>query len=145
MLPDDEYLLQLGRVTYALSLLESVVRAELRQLPGLPAALAERKLAGKSIEALARAMTDPTNTGRVADPTTRDWLLGAGAELAAAARLHHAITHARAAGPGEEPRLHRRPDEQRDAVDITSTWLERARTDLDEALHQIPRLRTRAA
>ncbi|MEU0935447.1 hypothetical protein [Embleya sp. NPDC005971] len=145
MIPDDEYLLKLGRVTYGLALLESVILAELDQLPGLPPALATRKLAGKSIEAIARALTDSANTDKVADATTRAWLQVAGGELAAAGRIHHAIKHARAAEEGEQLHLHRRSGELGDAVDITTAWLQRAQSDLDDALRQVSEGRAKAA
>ncbi|MGW1995762.1 hypothetical protein [Embleya sp. NPDC001921] len=145
MIPDDEYLLKLGRVTYSLALLESVVLGELAQLPGLPPALVARKLAGKSIEAIARALTDSANTGKVADASTRAWLQVAGGELAAAGRIHHALKHARAAEEGEVAQLHRRTGEAGDAVDITAAWLQRAQADLDDALRQVSGARAKAA
>jgi hypothetical protein len=137
MFPDDTYLSKLGRVSYSLALLESTVLAELAQLHGLPPALAARKLTGRTVDAIARALTDPSNLAKVTDPTTRARLDEAGEELAAAARLRHAVTHARAAGPDEEPRLHRRPDHDTGGTDITSAWLDRAQADLDDALRRI--------
>jgi hypothetical protein len=145
MLPDEDYLLSLGRLSYSLARLESVSLDELAQLPGLPPALAPRKLAGKSVEAIARALADPANTGKVADSTTRDRLRATGEELATAARLRHAIIHARAAHEGEEIRLHRRSGDQANAADITTAWLERAQADVDDALRQILRTRSAAA
>ncbi|WP_331766113.1 hypothetical protein [Embleya sp. NBC_00896] len=145
MTPDDEYLLRLGRVTYSLTRLDTAVRDALAQLPGLPPALAVRKLAPKTTEATAHALTNPANTAKVADPATRAWLHAAGEELAAAARLRHAITAARSAADDEEPRLHRRAGEHGDGVDITTAWLERAQADLDDALRQVLRPRPAAA
>jgi hypothetical protein len=60
-----------------------------------------------------------------------------GEELAAATRLRHAITHARAAHPDEEPRLHRCPDRDTRGTDITIAWLDRAQAHLDDALRRL--------
>jgi len=134
MLPDDTYLSKLGRVIYTLTLLEDAALAGLDTLPGLPPALSARRLAGRSIDAVARALTDPAHRAKVVDPTTGQHLDATAEELAAAARVRHAISHARAAHPDEEPRLHRRPDHD---TDITTTWLDRAQADLDDALRRL--------
>jgi hypothetical protein len=141
MFPDDAYLSKLGRVSYAVALVESTVLADLARLPGLPPALTNRKLAGRTVEAIARALTDPANLAKVTDPTTRAHLDTAGEELTTAARLRHALTHARAADPDEQPRLHRRPDHDTGGTDITTAWLDRAQADLDDALRRLGRVR----
>ncbi|MFI6979215.1 hypothetical protein ACIBSV_11585 [Embleya sp. NPDC050154] len=145
MFPDDTYLSKLGRLTYSLALLESTALAHLTQLAGLPPALTARKLTGKTLEAIARALTDPANLAKVTDPSTRTYLDAAGEELAAAARAGHAITHARAAEPGEEPRLHRRPDHSTAGTDITTTWLDHAQAELDDGLRRLGEARRTAA
>ncbi|MFI1584674.1 hypothetical protein [Embleya sp. NPDC020630] len=137
MFPDDTYLSKLGRLTYSLALMESTVLAHLTQLPGLPPALTARKLTGKTLDAIARALTDPTNLAKVTEPATRAYLDTAGEELTTAARAGHAITHARAAHPDEQPRLHRRPDHTTAGTDITTTWLDHTQTDLDDALRRL--------
>ena len=141
MLPDDEYLLRLGRVTYTLTRLETTTLRALGQLPGLPPALQAHKLSGKTLDAIARAMADPANTDKIADPTTRALLASAAEDLAAAARTRRAITHARAAHDDEEQRLHRRQGTHADAVDITTAWLDRAQAELDDAARRIPHAR----
>lgn len=138
MLPDDEYLLRLGRLTYTLTRLETATLRALGQLSGLPPALQTHKLSGKSLDAIARAMADPANTDKVADPTTRTLLASVAEDLAAAARTRRAITHARAAHDHEEQRLHRRRDAHADAVDITTAWLDRAQAELDDAARRMP-------
>ncbi|MFF7250630.1 hypothetical protein ACFZBU_42980 [Embleya sp. NPDC008237] len=144
MFPDDTYLSKLGRLTYSLALLESTALAHLAQLPGLPPALTARKLTGRTLEAIARTVTDPANLTKVTDPATRTYLDAAGEELAAAARTSHALTHARAADPGEQPRLHRRPDHTTAGTDITTTWLDHAQAELDDALRRLGEVRSAA-
>lgn len=55
----------------------------------------------------------------------------------AAARAGHAVTRARAADPDEQPRLHRRPDHTTAGTDITTTWLDHAQAELDDALRRL--------
>ncbi|MFE2869865.1 hypothetical protein [Embleya sp. NPDC059259] len=145
MFPDDTYLSKLGRLTYSLTLLESTALAHLAQLTGLPTVLTARKLTGRTLEAIAHAVTDPANLAKVTDPATRAYVDAAGGERAAAARAGHGVTHARAADPGEEPRLHRRPDRSTAGTDITTAWPDHAQADLDDALCRLGEARRTAA
>lgn len=137
MFPDDAYLSKLGRLTYSLALLESTVLAHLDRLPGLPPALTPRKLAGKTLEAIARAVTDPAHLAKVTDATTRAHLDAAGEELAAAARAARAVARARPGRLDEPPRLHRDPDHPGADTDITTTWLDHTQDRLDDALRRL--------
>ncbi|MFI6986449.1 hypothetical protein ACIBSV_48975 [Embleya sp. NPDC050154] len=145
MFPDDTYLSKLGRLTYSLALVESTVLAHLAHLPGLPPALTARKLTGRTLEAIARALSDPANLAKVTEPATRTYLDAAGEELAAAARASHAVARARAAEHDEAPRLHRRPDHTTAGTDITTTWLDHAQAELDDALRRLGEVRRTAA
>ncbi|MGW9211343.1 hypothetical protein ACWGR4_30755 [Embleya sp. NPDC055664] len=107
------------------------------KLPGLPPALTARKLTGRTLEAIARALTDPTNLAKVTEPANRAYLDAAGEELATAARAGHAVARARAADPDEDPRLHRRPDHTTAGTDFTTTWLDHTQSDLNDALRRI--------
>ncbi|MGW9212083.1 hypothetical protein ACWGR4_34580 [Embleya sp. NPDC055664] len=141
MLPDDDYLLKIGRLTYSVTLVEGLVLSELSRLTGLPPGLRARKLTGRSAGAIGKALQDPGNIGHVTDPAVREWLRVAGEELAAVARLSHALLHARPAEAGEEPRLHRWPAEVGESFDITHAWLDTAQSTVDDAIRQVDRSR----
>ncbi|WP_424638553.1 hypothetical protein [Embleya sp. AB8] len=141
MLPDDDYLLKIGRLTYSVTLVEGLVLAELSRLSGLPPGLRPRKLAGRSAGAIGKALQDPGNVGHVTDAGVREWLRTAGEELAAVARISHALLHSRPAEAGEERRLHRWPVEVGESFDITHVWLDSAQSTIDDAIRQVDRAR----
>ncbi|MFF7249238.1 hypothetical protein ACFZBU_35635 [Embleya sp. NPDC008237] len=83
---------------------------------------------------------------KVTEPDTRTYLDAAGEEIAGAARTIHAVTRARAADPGEEPRPHRRPGHTTTAgADIATARLDRAQAELDDALRRLGDTRGTAA
>lgn len=95
-LPDDEYLLRLGKVAYAVSYVEWTVLGDLYGLRDrLPANLTVQHLAGKTTGSIAKALRDALP--EIADPEVHEFIEASAEVLADLSTRRNQVLHARPA------------------------------------------------
>jgi hypothetical protein len=134
---EDEYLLALGRLCYAVSYLEWSVLGDLPRISGLPQELQLRNLAGHSTGTIGRRFSDPAILGKVDAPDVRSWLETAGEHLTAVAKRRNSVLHARPATIDGKQRLHRWSPDHDEVFTITEELLEEILADITDRLRDL--------
>jgi len=120
--PEDSYLIQVGRLAYAVSSLEWSVLGDLtHHASALPAALAIGTLAGQTTGKIAEKIKQHLNA--VQDNAVREWLKTSADALTEASIIRNHFLHARPATIDDQQRLYRWRLTPNDAFPITDQWL----------------------
>jgi hypothetical protein len=128
--PDDEYVLKIGRLCYAVSYLEWGFLGDLPDLAErLPSGFEVDKLAGKTTGTLAGLAAAASKES--SDPEITRWLSVAAEQLKAVAELRNHALHARPATIKEKQRLYRW--RVGDAFAVTDEWLDEAIVEVERA------------
>jgi hypothetical protein len=139
--PDEDYLLALGRLSYAVSYLEWTVLGDLPRVSGLPPELQLRALVGNTTGAMGRRMGDARLLAKVADPKVRAWLEAAGEHLVEVAARRNSVLHARPATVEGRQRLHRWDPTRGEFYTVTDQLLEEILVDIKERIGNLGTLR----
>lgn len=137
--PEDQYLLALGQLSYAVGYLEWSILGDLSSMPGLPEGISVSDLAGLSTGAIGRRLT--TAGDRTADPKLKEWLITAGDALREVAARRNSILHARPATVGGQQRLYRWDIGRRETFEISEAFLREALEEVDRRVIQMGSLR----
>jgi len=130
--PEDDYLLALGRIVYAVTYLEWQVLGDLELISGLPEEFKVESLVGKSTGQIGSQLSDEALLAQVADPETRGWLRAGGEHLKQVAVPRNSMLHARPATVDGEPRMYRWDISRGETFTITGAWLEDFLSELDD-------------
>lgn len=107
--PDDDYLVRLGKLVYAVGYLEWLSLGDLPGLKGLPRSLSLAALEGLTTRDIAKRLMDSDELAKVRASAVRDWLREAGQHLLEVGDKRNNVLHARPASHlVEDPRLNRR-------------------------------------
>jgi len=129
--PEDDYLLLLGRLVYAVGYLEWSVLGE------LPSAQIER-LAGQTTGALGSSLAGRPTLRKVADSALREWIRKGGKELQEVAPKRDMVLHARpATDPDERQRLYRWHPRREESEWITDELLNQILADICDRLRRL--------
>lgn len=135
--PEDDYLLLLGKLVYAVGYLEWLPLGDLSGLD-VPPALKLTALEGQTTSDIGKRLTDPDLLAGVADSAARGWLEEAGRDLLEVAPKRNAVLHARpATHPKEDQRLHRRDPKTQETYWITNVYLDQLLADIYERLRRL--------
>ncbi|MFF3929257.1 hypothetical protein [Streptomyces hirsutus] len=137
MLPEDDYLIRIGRLSYLVTYLEWQVLGDLSYIPGLPAELDVRKLAGMTTGRLAQIFQSKKILQQVTDTATRDWLRRSGELLESTARDRNSVLHARPATIAGKQMLYRWHPEGNQVFAVDEAWLDAAEQRLWDAVREL--------
>lgn len=135
--PEDDYLLALARLCYAISYLEWAILGDLPRIPGLPSTLGLRRLVGLTTEKIGQRLGARRTLAQVQDPRLRSWLEAAGNHLLAVSATRNAVLHARPATIEGRQRLNRWHPLGGEVFPITESFLAGALADIDNRLRDL--------
>jgi hypothetical protein len=135
--PEDEYVLAIGKLAYAVSYLEWGVLGDLPHISGLPQELSLERLAGLSTGQIAKRLKEPAVLAKVIDVRLREWLSLAGDILAAASSVRNSILHARPATIGGHQRLYRWDPVRGETFAIEATFLADALGTVERGMREL--------
>jgi hypothetical protein len=137
--PEDEYLLQVGRVVYSVASVEGFLLSDLPRMPVAVEGLSPDALAGKTTTVIGRRLLELAPTIPVRP--WRDYLSRGGEALEDLGPKRNAILHARPATIDGEQRLHRWRLEPTEIMSISFAHLEHLLNEIEAHRHELNRLR----
>jgi len=103
--PEDEYLLQVGRVVYSVASLEGLLVFDLPRMPLTVEGLSPNALAGKTTTVIGRRLRELSAT--IPNRRWQDYLSRGGVALEDLGPKRNSVLHARPATVDGEQRIHR--------------------------------------
>ena len=105
--PEDEYVIAIGKLAYAVSYLEWAILGDLPHISGLPPQIGIEALTGKTTGGIADVIGSRAVLAQVSDPVIQNWLSEASTHLKAVSQARNGILHARPATINGRQRLNR--------------------------------------
>lgn len=137
--PEDEYLLQVGRVVYSVASIEGLLIFDLSRIPTSVEGLSPRALAGRTTTAIGRCLLERARS--VPDQLWQDYLARGGEALADLGPKRNSVLHARPATIEGEQRLHRWRLEPTEIMSISMAHLDQILDEVEAHHRDLTRLR----
>lgn len=137
--PEDEYLLQVGRVVYSVASIEGLLISDLPRMPLQVEGLSPRALASETTTTIGRCLVKLAPT--IPDRPWQDYLLRGGVALKDLGPKRNSVLHARPATVDGEQRLHRWRLEPTEIMSISLAHLEQMLDEIEAHRRDLNRLR----
>lgn len=137
--PEDEYLLQVGRVVYSVASIEGLLIFDLSRMPEKVEGLSPKTLAGKTTTTIGRRFLELAPA--VSDQPWQNYLRRGGEALQDLGPKRNSVLHARPATIDGEQRLHRWRVEPTEIMPISLAHLEQMLDEVKAHRRALNRLR----
>lgn len=137
--PEDDYLMQLGKVVYAIASIEGLLIFDLPRLDNSTVELSVGALAGKTTTQIGRRLVDLAPS--IGEHGWRAYLTRGGEALLDLGQKRNAVLHARPATIEGHQRLHRWRINPTEIMPISSDYLSELLNEIDAHRQALNRLR----
>lgn len=120
--PEDDYLLQLGKVVYSVASIEGLLIFDLPRMPAMIEGLTPKHLAGKTTTVIGKRLL--TLAPSIEDGDWREYVERGGEALVDLGPKRNSVLHSRPATVGGEQRLHRWRLEPTEVMSISAPHLD---------------------